>query len=795
MSRQRRLSRYLLSELATATLLGIVLWTAILLMNDFFFIARQAIEKDLGLGTTFQLVLFKIPNLLILAIPIGTLLGSMVAVGRLSADGEITALQAAGLGPRQLVRPLAIHGLLAFFVSFAIYSFAQPWASYELRMMQGKILTARNVSTELHPRVFFDKLPGYVLFIDDIPPGTKGVLDRTVLYQTPPPQSGKSGVTEQLIVAKSATLGPAAGSTGALRMVFHDGVAHSYRNDDPETYRSVQFDVYSPDPIELPPWMRADPTSLPKTVTDMPTRELWQELRQAPKEPDRFLRGFRVRAAQGEVHRRFALPFASFLFAVLALPLGVSRARSGKGAGFAVSLGVILIYYLVFRIGSNQAYEGRLPITLGLWGANILIAVWAAIAYARFGGVAGGRSLGEILMATIRPVLARLPRRRVRSAAVAGTPESLRISAVLDRYIGSTYLRMLALTLAATYLIFSLIELNGLLDGVIERKQSFIVILEYFRYFIPGALVFTLPFATMIAAVVTITLLARSGEITALKASGMSARRICLPIVGLTVVLCGMLYLVQDRIAPETNRKRAAVKDRIEGRNPRTYGLVPGGRWTFGSDGRLYHYQLFDPQNLRFQGLSVFQIDLARARILEQWFCSAASWKDGAWQAERGWYRSFPEPGAAGDYRRFTTESISTFDLPANFTRSEHSLAAGGDLAEQVSSRELAEQIDQLAANGYDTTRLQVDYWVKTATATNPLVTVLVALPFAFKVGRRGSMYGVGAGLILAIVFWATAAIFNALGQDAILPPFLAAWTPNIMYAALGVYLLLFIPT
>jgi len=56
-------------------------------------------------------------------------------------------------------------------------------------------------------------------------------------------------------------------------------------------------------------------------------------------------------------------------------------------------------------------------------------------------------------------------------------------------------------------------------------------------------------------------------------------------------------------------------------------------------------------------------------------------------------------------------------------------------------------------------------------------------------------MYGVGAGLILAIVFWATAAIFNALGQDAILPPFLAAWTPNIMYAALGVYLLLFIPT
>ena len=76
-----------------------------------------------------------------------------------------------------------------------------------------------------------------------------------------------------------------------------------------------------------------------------------------------------------------------------------------------------------------------------------------------------------------------------------------------------------------------------------------------------------------------------------------------------------------------------------------------------------------------------------------------------------------------------------------------------------------------------------------------PLVTVLLALPFAFKVGRRGSMYGVGVGLILAIVFWATAAIFNALGLETILPPLLAAWSPNVFFAAVGAYLLLYAPT
>jgi lipopolysaccharide export LptBFGC system permease protein LptF len=76
-----------------------------------------------------------------------------------------------------------------------------------------------------------------------------------------------------------------------------------------------------------------------------------------------------------------------------------------------------------------------------------------------------------------------------------------------------------------------------------------------------------------------------------------------------------------------------------------------------------------------------------------------------------------------------------------------------------------------------------------------PLVTVLLGLPFAFKVGRRGSMYGVGVGLILAIVFWAIAAISNALGLETILSPFLSAWAPNILFAAVGAYLLLFIPT
>jgi LPS export ABC transporter permease LptF/LPS export ABC transporter permease LptG len=795
MLRPRRLTLYILSELGIATLVGIGVWTAILMMNDFFFIARTAIQKDLNAVLVLQILTLRIPSFLVLAIPIGTLLGSLIAIGRLSADGEIVALQASGLGPFQLLRPMAVHGFVTLCVAFSIYAFVQPWASYELRAMQGRILTARNLSTEIKPRVFFDALPGHVIFVDEIPPGTQGVLDRTILYQAS--DTGRNAI-EQLIVAKAATISPATDKQGRLRLVFKDGVANSFRSEDPDSYRSVQFDAYAPAPIVLPPWMQASNQLPDKTVSDMTPKELWTEYGAAESALDSPLRGFRLRSVLAETHRRLALPIASLLFALLALPLGVSRVRSGKGAGFALSLGIILVYWMIFTTGTEQARGGRIPVALGIWGANLLVCAWMIFAYLRMRRASrspwwSGR-LARVWSA-LRSLGKDAKLERDAKESQARGLRGLRFPSVLDRYIGAAYLRMLGLALAASYLIFFLVELKGLLDAVVARKQPGILIVNYFAYFAPGALVLTLPFAVMIAAVLSVTLLARQGEITALKASGMSARRICLPIIFLTVFLCGALHLIDDRIAPETNRRAQSVKDQIQGRTPRTYGWSPGGRWTFGGDGRLYHYRLFDPQEQRFQGLSVFKVDLAAARVLEHWFCASARWNGHAWDAEKGWYRAFPEPGSAGDYRRFDREEIEVFDHPDNFTRREKTIVAGNDLPQQASIADLDEEIAGLAKSGYDTTRLRVQYWQKTASVATPLVTVLLALPFAFKVGRRGSMYGVGIGLILAIVFWATAAIFNALGLETILPPLLAAWSPNVFYSAIGVYLLLYVPT
>ena len=112
------------------------------------------------------------------------------------------------------------------------------------------------------------------------------------------------------------------------------------------------------------------------------------------------------------------------------------------------------------------------------------------------------------------------------------------------------------------------------------------------------------------------------------------------------------------------------------------------------------------------------------------------------------------------------------------------------DLPEQMSLEDLGSQVRALENSGFDTTKLRVAWHVKVARSLTPLVMVILGLPFAFKVGRRGSMYGVGVALLLVLAYWAAFAITSALGQEGALPAAVAAWAPNVLFAGLGAWML-----
>jgi len=815
MYRHRRIDMYVLRELIPPTLLGLFLYTFVLMMNHFFLVAEKSLSKNLSIELTLRMFAVGIPKLLVLSIPMAVLLGTMIALGRLSADHEWIALQSAGRGPSALLRPVIIHGLIGALVSFLIYSYLVPQTHYAFRSLRGQILFSTNLASDLKPRVFYELPDNSVLFVDDIRPGDQGRLQGVLLIQP-----GKRGEMNQLIVAQSGALYPASDGSGALIVDLYDGEARFYRSDDPASYRLTRFARAEGHRFEPPAFVQALLSPPQKVVQDLPLGELWREVGESRRErdavtkprgkrkPDRgasIVVNRRHSVAVVEFHQRIALPVTCLLFAILALPLGITNVRSGKGAGFAMSLVVILVYRIVFVLARNQAVEGGLPAALGPWVANIVIFVWAVIAFYRLRG-RNTRSSGLLTrgVAAIRNAIARRGQTRRKRGAEADVDEERAASELailggtprrfvgrLDRYIGMAYLRVLGFAVASAYLIFGLIELQALMDDVLRSQQSPALVANYFKFFAPTVLHIVLPIACLVGAIVAVTMLSRTGELVAIKASGVGMRRAVLPIVLLTVVLCGLLYYVQDHITPSATRTANTIRDQIEGRAPRTHGLPVNGRWSFGPEGRrLYHYKLYSPGTQEFRELSIFGLDRDEARVVDHRYIKRAQLVDDSWIAEDGWYRRF----GPDEYEIFSGEQRLALAVPGDLVTQQQRLASR-DLPDQMSLSELTEQIEILGNSGYDITKLRMAYYGKFSQATAPLVMVLLGLPFAFKVGRRGSLYGVGVALILVLAYWTTFAIFNALGLQTMLSPAVAAWGPNVLFGMLGSYLMLYVRT
>jgi len=223
--------------------------------------------------------------------------------------------------------------------------------------------------------------------------------------------------------------------------------------------------------------------------------------------------------------------------------------------------------------------------------------------------------------------------------------------------------------------------------------------------------------------------------------------------------------------------------------------MPQAGRWSFGPDGRrLYHYQYYDPDRGEFHGLRVFTLDENHRRILDHRFHTTARWTGSAWEVGPGWEREFD--GLGGEiYEGYDGTHTLTLDGPEEFRRAEASLREADDLQEEMSLVEMDRQITELERRHYDVTQLRVAYHGKLAKSATPLVMVLLGLPFAFKVGRRGSLYGVGVALLLVLVYWAVFAVFNAMGLETLLDARVAAWAPNVLFALFGIYLMLYIKT
>ena len=303
----------------------------------------------------------------------------------------------------------------------------------------------------------------------------------------------------------------------------------------------------------------------------------------------------------------------------------------------------------------------------------------------------------------------------------------------------------------------------------------------------PGILMMLAPFAVLMTVLVTFGVLERSNEVIAIKASGISLYRLAMPAVILGCLACVFLWSMSETVVPGASRTAQTMRDRIKGYTSRNVASAMDV-WLFAPDRQeLFHYNHYDAKTKGFQGFSIYRLDKTDFRLESRFFAKNADFAaPGTLRYTDGWRWRHAGPK--------TFEMLPHGRLEVGVPKSYFVIPAFME-ARYFNSHDLRKLIRQLQERGYPTYQQRMDYYQKYSDAAAPLVLLIIGLPFAFMTGRRGSLYGIAIALTLVIAYYALSAIFNSIGVMLWLDPSLAAWTPTILFALAGGYLLLNVRT
>jgi LPS export ABC transporter permease LptG/LPS export ABC transporter permease LptF len=778
------ITRYILKEMIGPTCLGFAFYTFIILMQSLFTFAGMIIRRSLPAATVGKLLLLSLPHIIVLTVPMSLLFGILIAVGRLSSDSEIIAMRALGLSTRAIYRPVFIFSFAMFLLNLYLMNVVLPRGNTELQSLKAEVFTS-SIEKEIKPRVFYDEYENLMIYVNDIDAHTgewRGVFvadSRTDEGQEPVPSGQRT--SQKIIVAETGDLSIMRNSK-QVWLNLHNAETHVWDPRKPERY-DLTRNVFQR--MRLPDKFSTDPTGYVRSLREMNLRELFDQVRMA-KKGDRET----YNLAHVEIHKKFAIPFACLVFGVVGLPLGITNRRGGKSSGFSLSIAIILFYYVMINNGEHLAEVGKIPPSVGMWAPNLILLALGIFLLVRANRDLGGRRDTTLLGRLLKLFASR--RREAVTATVEEEPAILNrlditFPNILDRYILREFLKILALVLISTAALYIIVDYTELSGDVRANHIAFPVVFAYYRFLLFQIVNYTLPISVLVATLVTFGIFSKNNEVTAFKSGGVSLYRVALPIVGIAVLMSFLSYVMGDYVLPYSNQRVDQLRNKIKGK-----GAVAVQSqqklWFLGKGRYIINFLSYDRNARQLSQVQVFELHPTRFRLTRRIYAERARWDGQGWVFERGWIASFADNGTS-TYTPFV-EPIRLYyrERPDDF-------ATEVKAPDQMTFAQLHRYIEAIRKSGYAAEALTVKLYAKTSWPFISVVMALIALPFAFRIGKRGALYGVGIALVVGIVYWMVFAIFTKFGEVGNLPPLLSAWSANVLFAIAALYLYLHVET
>lgn len=749
--------KYILKEIAAPFSIGLIIYTFTLLINMIFVLSHTLISKGATTFTIIKILMYLLPDLLSFTIPMATLMGVLAGMSRMSTDSEIVALRTMGVSNFRILKPIIIFSIITWIISSFLIMYLAPEGNYQYQKLKTRIILSKAMSN-IKPRTFNREFPTYILFFNEIDNKTNEWKD-VFLY------SRRDSKRDNIILAKRGKIIQDKDKRKSY-FALKEATLHSFEKNHPGknyfTTSHLNTSEEIPEFTNIKQARRSQQLIFPDLVKKL------------EENPDNIL-------LLREYHRKFALPFACLALGFLALSLGISTKKGGKVSGFIISLGIIFIYYTTITTFQNLILKKIVSPFLGMWAPNIFLLVSGILFYLYS---SKEKTLNwEKIFTPFRKFI-RIT--GINRPSTIASSSKIRILKRIDMYIIKRMISMLILIFISLMLVFYIVRIVELIDSVIENNVSFFHVFKYVYFNTPEMISFVLPVSILTSVLLTFSLMSKNNEITAVQVSGISLYRIAIPAIAMGILLSIGYFIIQEKITPEANKKAMRTLDTIYKRKTTTE-FEFNKFWVSGPDNFIYFYDFLEKNEGRLRNFTAVQFDDNFAMKL-RFTSKFAIWanKD-TLILKDGFTRTFRD-NIPEEYTEFQTERLNIPDGKGLFLKKI-------SFPQHMNISQLREYITYLKNNRSDAGRYEAKLYYKYSFPFSSLIMVLIAIPFSFKMGKRGTLFGIGIAVGISMIFWGTFGISSAMGSSGILSPLISAFAPIILFSSISLWLFINIKT
>lgn len=362
---------------------------------------------------------------------------------------------------------------------------------------------------------------------------------------------------------------------------------------------------------------------------------------------------------------------------------------------------------------------------------------------------------------------------------------------ILDRYILNSVLKLFFSCLLGFVFLYVIIDLFSHLDVILNQNAGIKFISDYYMAQLPIIFVQVTPISSLIATLYTFAKLNHNNEIIAMRSAGLSINRVAKTVIIFGILLSLVIFLANEKFIPSATKLMEQTKQILEGQNKKTQSQENIKNLSmYGLKNRLFFINTFDPSTNTMEGIVILEQDKDQ-NITKKIVANKGEYREGIWRFYRSITYNFNKNGQMeGDPQYMEEEIMIITETPQDFLNQRQR-------PEQMSTTEIKDYIWKLSQSGAVTVirNLKVDLYQKFIFPLTSLITILLAIPFSLKIGKRAAaLSSLGISFLVAFLYYAFNAICVAFGKAGILPPWAAASLSQIIFGGVSIYMIRLLP-